>query len=87
MAIEHAGWRAVETDERDGDGFVTPHWHAERAGETRTLHHSRFDFEMTPARFGFLVGNDFPQHRGVGPWTSAEIDAAIADSASEGAGQ
>lgn len=77
IVFTHNGWNCVETPEGDGDGFTTPHWHAERDGERRIIQHSRFHFTMTAERFAWLVDNDFPQAPGVGPWTNMEIDTEI----------
>ena len=76
--IEHNGWTCVEGTERDGDGFNTPEYTAQRGDETRTINHSRFGFTMTPARFAWLVDNDFPPSPGIGPWTEAQLDERIA---------
>lgn len=83
--IEHGEWECVEEPEEDSDGFYTDGWSAQHkvTGKTRIIHHSRFNFRMTSARFRWLVENDFPKHRtasgGPANWTSAAIDAAMED--------
>lgn len=80
--LEHGEWECIEEPEDDSDGFWTVGWRARHkvTGETRLLHHSRFDFQMTPARWRWLVDNDFPRHPR-GNWTSGEIDRAMEDGA------
>lgn len=81
--IEHGEWACIFEPEEDSDGFYTDGWHAQHkvTGKTRIIHHSRFDFTMTPARFRWLVDNDFPLRPGKGNWTNAAIDAAMEDGA------
>jgi hypothetical protein len=81
--IVHGLWECIEEPEEDSDGWTTPGWHARNTvtGETRTIYHSRFSFHMTEARFRFLVDHGFPRPPGKGPWTDAQIDAAMEDGA------
>jgi hypothetical protein len=81
--IAHGEWEAWSDLEDDSDGFSTIEWFAKHreTGEERILHHSRFGFQMTEARFRYLVENDFPLPPGKGPWTGPEVDAAMEDGA------
>ncbi len=81
--FEHKGWRLHCEPEDDGDGFTTDLWYAVKDGERRELHHSRFSFTPTLMRFAYLVDAGFPSHppraegRPLGPWSDADVDAAI----------
>jgi hypothetical protein len=74
-------WECVEEPEEDGDGFTTPGWFARNrdTGQRRIIHHSRFNFTMTPERFRWLAEHNFPASPGRGPWTNEAIDAAMED--------
>ncbi len=83
MPIRHREWDCIEETEDDSDGcFTTPGWHARNrvTGESRVIQHSRFGFEMTQARFRWLVEHGFPLPPGNGPWTNATIDTAMEES-------
>jgi hypothetical protein len=69
------GWSLMWTEEEDGDFFLTDLYFARSDTEDRLIHHCRFDFTPTQARFDWLVRNGFPSTRG--SWTDAKIDAAI----------
>lgn len=72
-----AGWTLMMTEEWDSEGFVTDLYYARSDAEDRLIHHSRFDFSPTQARFDWLVRNGFPHSPGGGPWTSVLLDAAM----------
>lgn len=82
--IEYKGWRLIEDEEGDSDGFYTAEYYAEKDGERKSLHHSRFRFTPTLERFAFLIDAGFPSfpphcvERGLyHPWSDEDVDAEI----------
>lgn len=82
--LEHKGWTFHCEDEWDSDGFSTDSWYAEKDGERREIHHSRFRFTPTLEHLAFFVDNDFPSHppecverQLFYPWGDEDIDKQI----------
>ncbi|WP_226018454.1 hypothetical protein [Novosphingobium sp. FKTRR1] len=70
------GFTLMVTDEDDGEGFVTALYFARGADGDQVIHHSRFRFNPTQARFNALVALGFPPTISgfPGPIVDADID-------------